>query len=144
MKINLKTVAHIYSLNRPAEVTITEMVGNNKYLAEYKGKICAAMFNPFTGTFHVDDVRGISAQHFSEVVENSEYELGYLCETSQRELNAYKSIGSVKHFKRLREAEIRKNKRMKRLKKISTTIILCSGVILCAWVFISGILSIVA
>ena len=144
MKINLKTVAVIYSLNKPAEVTITEVVGNNKYLAEYKGKVCAAMFNPFSGTFYVDDARGISAENFADVMDDVQFELNYLCESSQRELSVYKSIGSAKSFKRLKEAEIRRNKRWNLFKKVATAIILCSGVMCCIWVFVSGVLSVVA
>ena len=37
----------------------TERIGDNDYLAEYKGVKCHAIFNPFTGRYFVDDVYGV-------------------------------------------------------------------------------------
>ena len=47
---------HIHSLNgKLAEATIIEKVGDNRYIAEYGGVKCTAIFNPFVGRFYVDD-----------------------------------------------------------------------------------------
>ena len=40
-------------------------------------------------------------------------ELNYLGESSQRELDAYRNIGSVHHLRRLRRQEIRRKKMLK-------------------------------
>lgn len=51
---------HIHSLNGAlAEVTIVEKIGDNKYIAEYNGVRCTAIFNPFAGRFYVDDKYGV-------------------------------------------------------------------------------------
>ena len=51
---------HIHSLNGAlAEATIVEKVGDNKYIAEYNGVRCTAIFNPFAGRFYVDDKYGV-------------------------------------------------------------------------------------
>ncbi len=51
---------HIHSLNGElAEATILDKVGDNKYVAEYNGVKCAAIFNPFVGRFYVDDKFGV-------------------------------------------------------------------------------------
>lgn len=59
MKMNLKTTAMVHSLNATAEVTITEKTGDNQYLADYRGTICTAIFNPFVGLYYVDDIYGV-------------------------------------------------------------------------------------
>ena len=41
------------------EATIVEKVGDNKYIADYNGVKCSAIFNPFVGEFYVDDIYGI-------------------------------------------------------------------------------------
>ena len=144
MKMNLKTVALIYSINQPAEVTIKEMVGNNKYLAEYEGNLCAAMFNPFVGMYYVDDVNGRITDKVAENMDNVQYELGYLSQSCQRELNAYRSLGSYKHLKHLRQQELTRIKRWNFIKKTVKATIVSSGVILCLWILISGVMSIIA
>lgn len=51
---------HIHSLNGAlAEATIVEKIGDNKYIAEYNGVRCTAIFNPFAGQFYVDDKYGV-------------------------------------------------------------------------------------
>ena len=51
---------HIHSLNGAlAKATIVEKVGDNKYIAEYNGVRCTAIFNPFAGRFYVDDKYGV-------------------------------------------------------------------------------------
>lgn len=51
---------HIHSLDGAlAEATIVEKVGDNKYIAEYNGVRCTAIFNPFAGRFYVDDKYGV-------------------------------------------------------------------------------------
>ena len=41
------------------EATILQRLGDNDYLAEYRGVHCYAIFNPFAGRYFVDDVYGI-------------------------------------------------------------------------------------
>ena len=47
---------HIHSLNgQLRDATIIDKVGDNKYIAEYEGVKCTAIFNPFVGRYYVDD-----------------------------------------------------------------------------------------
>lgn len=62
---NYKTMAYIQSLNigkmQPEvmdEVTILEEVGDNDYIADYKGVKCHALFNWFLCKYFADDVYG--------------------------------------------------------------------------------------
>lgn len=62
----MKVKAYIYSLKDHAndrhvlgETEIIRQIGDNLYLAEYRGVRCTAIFNPFTGAYYVDDVYGI-------------------------------------------------------------------------------------
>lgn len=41
------------------EATIIKRIGDNLYLADYNGVKCTATFNPFVGTYYVDDIYGI-------------------------------------------------------------------------------------
>jgi len=51
---------HIHSLNGELrEATILEKTGDNQYLAEFGGVKCTAIFNPFRGTYYVDDKYGV-------------------------------------------------------------------------------------
>lgn len=51
---------HIHSLDGDlAEATILEKAGDNKYIVEYGGVKCTAIFNPFVGRFYVDDKYGV-------------------------------------------------------------------------------------
>jgi hypothetical protein len=51
---------HIHSLNGELrEATIVEKVGDNRYIAEYNGVRCTAIYNPFVKHFYVDDKYGI-------------------------------------------------------------------------------------
>ncbi len=51
---------HIHSLGGElAEATIIDKVGDNRYIAEYNGVKCTAIFNPFVGRYYVDDKYGI-------------------------------------------------------------------------------------
>lgn len=46
----------IHSLNgEMREATLLAKVGDNDYIAEYNGKKCHAIYNPFRGCFYVDD-----------------------------------------------------------------------------------------
>lgn len=55
-----KTHCVIHSLGgQEAEATILDKVGDNKYVAEYGGVKCSAIYNPFVGRFYVDDKYGI-------------------------------------------------------------------------------------
>jgi len=45
-----KCKCHIHSLDgRLAEATILKRIGDNQYLAEYKGVKCTAIYNVFVG-----------------------------------------------------------------------------------------------
>ena len=62
MSLNLPITEpmHIHSLDGELrEATIVEMTGDNRYVAEYNGVRCTAIFNPFVGRFYVDDKYGI-------------------------------------------------------------------------------------
>ncbi|MHB1314596.1 MAG: hypothetical protein ACYCX2_03830 [Christensenellales bacterium] len=51
---------HIHSLDGELrDATIVEKIGDNRYVAEYNGVCCSAIFNPFVGRFYVDDKYGI-------------------------------------------------------------------------------------
>ena len=59
MEFNMKTTAMVHSLKGTAEVTILKKVGDNEYIANYRGTKCTAIFNPFSGMYYVDDVYGV-------------------------------------------------------------------------------------
>jgi hypothetical protein len=51
---------HIHSLNGELrEATILKRIGDNKYLADYNGVKCTAIFNPFVERYYVDDKYGV-------------------------------------------------------------------------------------
>lgn len=51
---------HIHSLDGAlAKATIVEKVGDNKYIAEYNGVKCSAIYNPFVNRYYVDDKYGV-------------------------------------------------------------------------------------
>jgi len=51
---------HIHSLNgQLRDATIIDKVGDNKYIAEFEGEKCTAIYNPFVGRFYVDDKYGV-------------------------------------------------------------------------------------
>ena len=53
---------HIHSLNgQLRDATILDKVGDNKYIAEYEGVKCTAIYNPFVGRFYVDDKPAFTA-----------------------------------------------------------------------------------
>ena len=51
--------AMIHSLEAQDEAVILHEKGSNDVIAEYKGKRCTAIYNPFAGLFYVDDIYGI-------------------------------------------------------------------------------------
>ena len=54
-----KTQAHLHSLKGEMdEITVLEKVGENDYIADYKGVKCHALFNWFVCQFYADDVYG--------------------------------------------------------------------------------------
>ncbi len=62
----MKVEAYIHSLKDNendhhvlGEAEIIKKIGDNLYLAEYRGVQCTAIFNPFAGRYFVDDVYGI-------------------------------------------------------------------------------------
>lgn len=51
---------HIHSLDGELrEATIVEKIGDNRYVAEFGGVRCSAIFNPFVSRFYVDDKYGV-------------------------------------------------------------------------------------
>jgi hypothetical protein len=70
----MQVTAYIHSLKDKendrqvlGEATIIKSIGDNKYLAEYNGLKCTAIFNFFTGYYYVDDVYGVmDATHDSK------------------------------------------------------------------------------
>ena len=54
-----KTNAMINSLKAVDEVTIISENGPNDVTAEYKGKVCKAIYNAFNGFYYVDDIYGV-------------------------------------------------------------------------------------
>lgn len=54
-----KTKAMIHSLNAQDEAIILHDKNNNDVIAEYSGKRCTAVFNPFVGLYYVDDIYGV-------------------------------------------------------------------------------------
>jgi len=63
--MTFKTQAYIKSFNKGLlkpthkdEITVLEKVGDNDYIADYKGVKCHALFNWFVGAYFADDVYG--------------------------------------------------------------------------------------
>lgn len=55
----MEVKAMIHSIQDIDDATIIEKVGDNRYIAEYKGTKCTAIYNFFTGLYYVDDIYGI-------------------------------------------------------------------------------------
>lgn len=54
-----ETQAVIHSLHGKLDTAIIlSHVANNHCLAEYKGEICSAVWNPFSGYYYIDDIYG--------------------------------------------------------------------------------------
>ena len=51
--------AIVHSLRDLAMVEIVEHTDNNHCMARYDGKLCTAIFNPFSGYYYVDDIYGV-------------------------------------------------------------------------------------
>lgn len=61
---------HIHTLDgEKREATILEKVGDNKYIAEYNGVRCTAIFNVFVGSFYVDDKYGVLQDKSKDAVQ---------------------------------------------------------------------------
>mgnify|MGYP001113308428 FL=1 len=65
----MKVKAYIHSLKDHehdrhvmGEAEIIRQIGDNRYLAEYNGVLCTAIFNFFAGAYYVDDVYGIQKE----------------------------------------------------------------------------------
>lgn len=54
-----KIKAQVHSLQAQDEVTILHEKNNNDVIAEYNGKRCTAIFNPFVCLYYVDDIYGV-------------------------------------------------------------------------------------
>ena len=57
--MNVITEGIVHSLRDLAMVEIIERTDNNHCLARYDGKLCTAIFNPFSGYYYVDDIYGL-------------------------------------------------------------------------------------
>ena len=62
--MNVITEGIVHSLRDLAMVEIIEQeiiehTDNNHCLARYDGKLCTAIFNPFSGYYYVDDIYGV-------------------------------------------------------------------------------------
>lgn len=57
--MNVITEGIVHSLRDLAMVEIVEHTDNNHCLARYDGKLCTAIFNPFSGYYYVDDIYGV-------------------------------------------------------------------------------------
>lgn len=55
----MKVKAMIHSQKDIRDCEIVKKVGDNQYIADYRGTLCTAIFNPFTGLYYVDDIYGI-------------------------------------------------------------------------------------
>lgn len=66
-------------------------------------------------------------------------DLNYLGESSQEQLDAYRNIGSIRTLRRLKEQEIRRRKRIKRILWALKTLILGACLAFDLWIFISWI-----
>lgn len=66
-------------------------------------------------------------------------EMNYLGVSQQRELNAYRKLGTVAHLKRLRRQEIRRIKRFRASIRILKNLVLGGCVAFELWVYISWI-----
>jgi hypothetical protein len=63
-----KIKAQVHSLNALDEVIILHENGCNDVIAEYHGKRCTAIFNPFVCLYYVDDIYGVlKNQHLCPV-----------------------------------------------------------------------------
>ena len=63
-----KCECYIHSLKQGekhvlGEATIIEQTGDNRYVADYNGVKCHATYNPFVGTYMVDDIYGVIRDH---------------------------------------------------------------------------------
>ena len=57
--MRLEAEAAIHSLNgRLDTVIILSHVGDNQFLAKYKGEVYTAIWNPFRSCYYVDDIYG--------------------------------------------------------------------------------------
>ena len=55
----MATEAAIHSLHGNLDTAIIlSREDNNHCLAEYKGQVCTAVWNPFSGYYYVDDIYG--------------------------------------------------------------------------------------
>lgn len=68
------------------------------------------------------------------IIDRSEYSV-----SQQRELYAYRRLGTVAHLKRLRAQEIRRNQLLKLCRKVISTMFWVNCALFDIWVFVSWI-----
>ena len=133
MELNIKTDAVIHSLNATETITLKEKIGNNRYVADYKGTICVAMFNPFDGQFYADDIYGAIPPIPDNQWELAVQEMKYLCDSNEKELNAYRKLGSVAELRRLKCKEVKRNRRIDKFHECLTISLAGSCAMLFIW-----------
>lgn len=136
MKLNTKTTAFIHSLNSTSVITIEEQIGNNQYIADYRGVKCVAMYNPFSGMYYADDIFGVLPYMSEDKWERAVEEMRYLAESNERELEAYRRLGSITELKALKLEEKRRNKTIRKFHDRLLNIFLCSCALFSIWVII--------
>lgn len=136
MKLDIKTTAILHSSNLTATVTILEKVGNNQYIAEYRGVKYTAMFNPFSGMYYVDDIFGLLPTMSEQKWEQAVQEMRYLCESNERELEAYRKLGSVAYLKKLKTQEHMKQKKYQKVRSALLGVFVGSCALYSLWAVI--------
>lgn len=66
-------------------------------------------------------------------------ELNYLGESSQRELDTYRNIGSIEHLKRLRKQEMRRKRLLKQISRALKNLFFGACFAFDIWIFISWV-----
>lgn len=133
MELNMKITAKIRSLNTFDTVTVKEKIGNNQFLVNYRGTGCIAMFNPFEGVYYVDDIYGILPPVPEDEWDKAVQEMKYLYESNERELEAYRKIGSVSYLKALKKKEAKKLAYADKASKAMQNIFVGSFGAFCVW-----------
>lgn len=143
MSMDIKTNAKIRSLNSIEKVTIKEKIGNNQFLVDYKGIACVAMFNPFEGMYYVDDIYGTLPSLADNEWDRAVQEMKYLYESNERELEAYRKLGSVSYLRQLKNKECKKIKKVDKASQDLINIFVGSFAGFCIWSIIYIIATVV-
>ena len=68
-----RCMCYIHSLKKGepgvlAEATIISKLNDQQFVADYNGVRCTAIFNPFVGTYYVDDLYGVLPAGYQDAV----------------------------------------------------------------------------